>query len=287
MKLDPNNPRSFYLTDEENQKVFETKIIPRLKKRFDLSESKNPIVYLTAGLPGAGKSSLVECMLEETRNNSTFIANSDEMRPYHPKFQEAVEMFGSNAGAAVHKDASIFSEKAISYVAEQRAHFIIDGTMRDPKKAEVLISSLQDNSYTVKVTMIAVNKYESLHGVFNRYVKQYENNPATARFVDAKFIEAGKSAMLESAKMIHSKNIDAFKVIDRDHKVLYDSKKDYDKSPSTMIENATNIQNWDIQRVDRLKENWNKVIVSLEILNVPSHILEKAKALKKEMQSGN
>jgi len=35
------------------------------------------------------------------------------MRPYHPKFKEAVEIFGSDAGAAVHHDATIFSEKQI------------------------------------------------------------------------------------------------------------------------------------------------------------------------------
>ena len=287
MKLDPNNPRSFYMTEEENQEVFKKEVLPKLKKRFDLTKSNNPIVYLTAGLPGAGKSFLVESMIEETKNGKTFIANSDEMRPYHPKYDVAIEMFGSEAGAAVHKDASIFSEKSIQYAIEQKATFIIDGTMRDPKKAEELISSLQSNNYTIKVTLIAVNEYESLHGVFNRYATQYEFNPATARFVNPKYIEEGKLTILESAKMIHNKNIDEFKVVDRDHTVLYNSKIDYTQTPSTIIKNSIDIKNWKETKIDQLKENWNQVIVSLEKAKVPNNVLEKAKIIKAKISNLN
>ena len=281
MKLDASNPRSFYLNEEENQRVFEREIIPILNKDFDLSQSKNPTAYLTAGLPGAGKSSLVGLMLEETKNSKTFIANSDEMRPYHPYFKEAVEMFGSNAGAAVHKDASIFSEKSIAYAQEQRANFIVDGTMRDPKKVKELILSLKANGYKIKVIAIAVNKYESLHGIFNRYLKQYEDSPTTARFVEPKFIEIGKSKILESIKVLYSEHIDELKVLDRDHNILYDSTKNYSKSPTSIIEKATDIQNWSKQKLDNLKSVWIELIESLEKANVPNDILQKAKDIPK------
>ena len=282
MNLDASNPSSFYLSEEENQRVFEREIIPILNKDFDLSQSKNPTAYLTAGLPGAGKSSLVGLMLEETKNSKTFIANSDEMRPYHPYFKEAVEMFGSNAGAAVHKDASIFSEKSIAYAQEQRANFIVDGTMRDPKKVKELILSLKANGYKIKVIAIAVTKYESLHGIFNRYLKQYEDSPTTARFVEPKFIEIGKSKILESIKVLYSEHIDELKVLDRDHNILYDSTKDYSKSPASIIEKATDIQNWNKQKLDNLKSIWIELIESLEKANVPNDILQKAKDISAE-----
>jgi len=285
MKIDPDNPHSFYLSAEGNQRIFEKKIIPKVNKDYDFSPKENPTVYLTAGLPGAGKSGLVENMIEESKNNRIFIANSDEMRPYHPKFKEAIEMFGSNAGAAVHKDATIFSEKLINYAQDNRSDFIIDSTLRDPKKAEELITSLQDNKYNVKVTMLAVNEYESLHGVYNRYAKQYETNPATARFVDPKFIMAGKLAIVESAKMLDRKNIDEFKIVDRDHKLLYNSKIDKQKLPSTVIENSTNMANWNKEKINALKNNWDKVIVNLESIKVPEKVLQSAKTIKKDLFS--
>jgi len=284
MNLDINNPRSFYLSKEENQRVFEREIMPVLKKDFDLSKSKKPTVYLTAGLPGAGKSALAVYMLEETKNSRTFIANSDEMRPFHPYFKEAVEMFGSDAGAAVHRDASIFSEKSIAYAQEQKANFIVDGTMRDSKKAKELILSLKANNYTIKVIAIAVNKYESLHGIFNRYLKQYEDSPVTARFVEPKFIEIGVSKILESVEMLYNENIDELKVFDRDYTVLYDSNKEYNKSPASIIEKAVNIQNWSRQKLDRLKDIWKELIKSLQEANVPNDILQKAKNISSELE---
>jgi len=32
MKIDPDNPRSFYLPAEENQRILEKKIIPKVNK---------------------------------------------------------------------------------------------------------------------------------------------------------------------------------------------------------------------------------------------------------------
>jgi len=285
MKIDPNNPRSFYLSKEENQKVFNKIIIPSVNKDFDFSFNETPTVYLTAGLPGAGKSSLVVKMLEESENNKTFIANSDEMRPYHPKFKEAVEIFGSNAGAAIHKDATIFSEKLIKYAQKKQANFIIDGTLKDPKKAEELITSLQNHKYNIKVTMIAVNEYESLQGVYNRYAKQYEDNPTTARFVDPKFIMIGKPAIIESAEILHKKNINEFKIVDRNHKLLYNSKIDKNQLPSEIIKISTDLKNWNQEKINQIKKDWDKLIVTLKEVKVPITIVQSAKEIQKNMNN--
>jgi len=69
--------------------------------------------------------------------------------------------------------------------------------------------------------MIEVNEYKSLHGVFNRYAKQFEDNPKTARFVNPRFISIGKEDILKSIDVIKKQKIDEFKIINRDHTVLY------------------------------------------------------------------
>ena len=275
MKTNPNDLSTFYLFKEENQRVFEKEIIPRFIKRFDFTSSKNPTVYLTAGLPGAGKSALVEEMINESKNSKIFIANSDEMRPYHPKYHEAVEKFGSSAGVAIHKDATIFSNKLIEYAIKCKTDFIIDSTLKDPKKAEELISALQDSKYFIKVTMIAVNEYESLHGIYNRFAHQYKANPATARFIDAKLIIKGKEAIAQSIKMLHRKNIDELKIIDRDHNLLYDSKVDK-KAPYTIIESATSLQNFSKEKLSNLIDIWDKLIKKLKTIQAPTEVLKSA-----------
>ena len=260
MPKDSNNPKSFYLSEDENQKVFTNNIIPKYIKNYDFKSSNNPTVFLTGGLPGAGKSALVNMFKNKLNNDKTYVANSDEMRPFHPRYEEAMEKFGSEAGAAVHHDATIFSEKLINYAIEKKTDFIIDGTLKDPSKASSLIDSLLDNGYSVNITMIAVNKYESLHGIFNRYTEQYLRNPKTARFVNPKFIEIGKKQILESVEVISSKNINKFTIIDRDHNILYDSNINKDKSPVDIMKDSTNLKNWNQEKRDKLLNNFEKVI---------------------------
>ena len=56
MPKDSNNPKSFYLSEDENQKVFVNKIIPKKTKKYNFNQSENPTVFLTGGLPGDSKS---------------------------------------------------------------------------------------------------------------------------------------------------------------------------------------------------------------------------------------
>ena len=284
MKIDPNNPRSFYLTIEENQKVFESKVLPILRKDFDFSKSTNPTALLTAGLPGAGKSSVVLKLLDELNNNKTFIANSDEMRSFHPLYNKAMEIFGSNAGAAIYKDSSIFSEKSINYALEQKANFIIDGTMKDIKKAEELIDKLQSHNYQIKVTMLAVNEYESLHGVFNRYAAQYKNNPSTARFVDPKYIKEAKYVMQDVADMLYKKGA-LNKILDREHNILYDSNSDNDRTPSEIIAESIHVMNWELEKLEKLKDNWKKLVERLYYVDAPKEVIDSAKSIMQEVDS--
>ena len=284
MKIDPSNPRSFYLSKEENQEVFETKIIPELKKDYDFTKSNDPTVLLTAGLPGAGKSSVVLKFLDELNNKQTFIANSDEMRSFHPLYDKAMEIFGSNAGAAIYKDSSIFSEKSINYALEQKSNFIIDGTMKDVKKAEELVNMLQSHNYQVKVTMLAVNEYESLHGVFNRYAMQYKANPATARFVNPKYIKEAKAVMENVGDMLYEKDA-LYKILDREHNILYDSSKEYDKKPSEIIKESTHVLNWKPEKLEKLKDNWKKLVEILYYVDAPKEVIDSAKLIMKEVES--
>jgi len=283
MLKDFNNPKSFYLSEDENQKVFTNNIIPKYIKEYDFKSSNNPIVFLTGGLPGAGKSALVNIFRKKLNNDKTFVANSDEMRPFHPKYEEAMEKFGSEAGAAVHHDATIFSEKLINYAIEKKTNFIIDGTLKDPKKANTLINTLHNNGYNINITMIAVNKYESLHGIFNRYAEQYLNNPATARFVNPKFIEIGKQQILKSVEVISSKNINRFTIIDRDRNILYDSNIHKDKSPVAIMKDSTNLKNWNQDKRDKLLNNFEKVIQKLKDYKAPQNIIDMAKDIQKDL----
>jgi len=285
---DTINPKSFYLSELENKTIFEEEVLLEAKEDYNFSYQNNPTVFLSAGLPGAGKTNLIneeKLVMQGDSNLEVFIANSDEMRPYHPRYKEAVQLFGAEAGSAIHHDAVIFSDKLIDYALEERADFIIDSTLRDPKKTEEMISKLQAENYNVKVSMLAVNEYESMQGILNRYAEQYRDNPITARFVDQRFIKVGKEAMPISAEVIDGKNIKQFKILDREHNLLYDSTKDFDKSAKDVMIESTKLSNFSSEKIDRLTSSWDEVINKLREYDVPLDIQNKANVIHDELKS--
>jgi predicted kinase len=281
-KIDESNPKSFYLSDEENEEVFRSSVLNDALKDYDFSPSSKPTVFLSAGLPGAGKTNLI--YTAKNSNEKMFIANSDEMRPSHPNYEQAVKLYGSEAGSAVHHDAVIFSDKLIAYALDKRVNFIIDSTLKDPKKTEALLTMLQKHNYHIKVSMIAVNEYESMHGIFNRYVEQYKLYPMTARFVDKRFIDIGKVNIPLSAEIIHHKNIQEFKIFDRNHKLLYDSTKEVEKSVREVMINAINLNRFSPKKIKKLNTSWKSLMMKLEKAKVPPHIMLKAKEIYEELE---
>jgi len=282
-EIDESNPKSFYLSEDENEEIFRSAVLNDALKDYDFSPSDKPTVFLSAGLPGAGKTNLI--FTAKNANERMFIANSDEMRPSHPLYEQAVKLYGSEAGSAVHHDAVIFSDKLIDYALENKVNFIIDSTLKDPKKTDALLERLQKHNYHIHVSMIAVNEYESMHGILNRYVEQYRLYPMTARFVDKRFIDVGKVNIPLSAEVILQKNIQEFKIFDRDHKLLYASTKDAKKSVKEVLEKATDLNTFNSEKIEKLTASWESLMVKLKTVNVPSHIMIKAEkiyeALKK------
>ena len=282
-----NNPKSFYLSDEENEKVFEKKVLVKANRHYDFTPQSNPKVFLSGGLPGAGKTNLIDKekkMMEKDNHSKLFIANSDEMRPYHPRYAEALKLFGTEAGSAVHHDATIFSDKLIDYALNEKADFIIDSTLKNPKKTEEILSKLQNANYRIKVSMLTVNEYESMQGILNRYAEQYRDNPTTARFVDQRFIKIGKEDMLLSAEVIDKKCIHEFKLLDREHNILYDSTKDFNRSAKEVMYESTQLKNFSSERREKLIQSWEQLIEKLKEYSVPLHIQDKAETIHNELK---
>jgi len=281
-QLDPNSPESFYLSDEENQRVFEEIIIPELKTEYDFSSKDNPTAYITVRLPGTGKTSLLPLLKKESYNK-ILIINSDNMRVFHPYYEQAIELFGTNAGSAIYKDASIFAQKLIQYAQKEKLNFILDTTLKTPNTTDKLLTSLKSNNYNIKINILTANKYELIQGIFNRYAEQYKNNPSTVRFTNPRFIDKGISLILESAKVIDGKNINEFKILNRNHEVLYNSNIDKDKSPIDIIKSNTNLQNWNQDRLKHLLILWEATLENLKEAKVDENIQKLAINIYKEL----
>jgi dephospho-CoA kinase len=272
----------YKLSSEKNSKYFKEKIMPMLKDDFDFSTRKQPTAYFTAGLPGAGKSKVLDGWQKE--NSNIIVIDADELRKLHPHNSEVVDRYGADSSEITHPDAVKWVKQFKEEAIDNRANYILDSSMRNPKSAEIEIGQAIENGYDVKVTMVAVNQYESLQGVFDRYANQYEHNSKEARFVNPSLITEASTSIKESATTIDNLNTKDFKIVDRGMNVIYD--KSHTKGTAKEnYENFTNIKNWEPKKVEQLQENWNKIIVKLEKIDAPEKVVESAKTITKDLSS--
>jgi len=275
---DKNNPHYFYLSEEENEKIFQEKILPKLISKYDFSPKREPIAYLTGGIPGSGKSTLIKQIVSQS-NKKMFISNSDNLRKFHPNFQEIQEIFGTNSNEALLYDTRKFAVKAIDYAIDKKADFVLDSTLSDPNKTKDIIEKLKKNNYRINVIILAVNIYESLHGIYNRYAEQYSKKPETARFVPPDSLSEWKQGVLNSAEVANQTSVNLI-IIDREYKVVFNSIKDINKSPKESFEKSIDLNNWSSNRIQNLLKNWDELYDKLKDSNVPQKIIKSAETIR-------
>jgi len=279
--MNSNNPSDYQLSESMNSSYFKNHILKKLEQRFDMKSSNKPTAYFTAGLPGAGKSKVLNQWEQEKKD--ILVIDVDEFRKEHPFNTKILERFGTKASEVTQKDASKWAMLTRNEALQHKIDYILDSTMRNPKSAEFEIKKAQDQGYNIEVKMLAVNEFESLEGVFNRYALQYEHNSKEARFVDPSFIKESKESILESIDTIDKLNVNKFTIVNRDMDILYDQSKNYQQSPKKIIQEKTDLKNWDKSKIDKLVENWNRVVAKLENIKAPQTIQESAKNIKKDL----
>jgi len=98
--------------------------------------------------------------------------------------------------------------------------------------------------------MSTIKEYESIYEMFNQYAKGFQENPKTTKQIDTKFIRAKKENIKKDIEV--EKNI---------------NKEQGDLKP----------------KIDKLIDNWNKIISKLENIKAPNQIQESAKSVKKDL----
>jgi len=98
--------------------------------------------------------------------------------------------------------------------------------------------------------MSTIKEYESIYEMFNQYAKGFQENPKTTKQIDPKFIRAKKENIKKDIEV--EKNI---------------NKEQGDLKP----------------KIDKLIDNWNKIISKLENIKAPNQIQESAKSVKKDL----
>lgn len=76
---------------------------------------------------GAGKSKLVELSIKEFGDATPVMVNTDDLRAYHPKFDEIVMMDDTRSAERTHHDASAWKDKLLSRCIETKRNVVLEG----------------------------------------------------------------------------------------------------------------------------------------------------------------
>jgi len=272
----PNTKSKYQLSTEENKQYFQKEILPEYKLGKDFTAKEQPIAHFTAGIPGAGKSNIVEEWKRE--NPNIVVIDADKLRKRHPNRDKIQQEHGPDAAKITHPDAISWVEQLNDEAIKSKTDYILDGSMRDPVWAKYDIDKAINTGYNVEVTMVGVNKYESLQGVNDRYAKEYAVNPKQARFVDPAFVKEANISIKESAAVIDSLDIKQFKIVDRSGEVVFDSTKDTKGTAKEKLENHTDLKNWTPEKLDTLKQNFAKSVDRLTEVKAPQEVINSAKS---------
>lgn len=165
------DPAAYRLSEDDHQRIFETRIKPRLF--VDASPSAAPVAVIFGGQPGSGKSAALDwAAVQLAQSGGAVQIIGDDLRDYHPANAQLMREDDRIAAFYTGPDSGRWVEKAIAYAKEQRFNVIIEGTMRDSNVVAATMKGFREAGYTVDARVLAVSFAFSEQGIHQRYELQ-------------------------------------------------------------------------------------------------------------------
>lgn len=108
-----------------------------------------PIAWITGGLPGAGKTSVMDARGEEISGEGTVRIDSDRIKAMLPEYE------GWNA-ALLHEESSHIVGELMRRTREGGYNFIYDATLKTTASAEALINEVKNAGYSANVIYVDI-----------------------------------------------------------------------------------------------------------------------------------
>ncbi|MCL2825910.1 MAG: zeta toxin family protein [Eggerthellaceae bacterium] len=176
MAYESNSPEKHALSKYENQRIFETYIIPNY---FDkLTSATNPSVHFFGAQPGAGKSAIQastkQALVELDGASSVASIIGDEFRSYHPDYSTLMQEDDNLAAFYTDHDSGRWVERSITYTLQAKPHVILEGTLRNPQTTLDTANLYKDAGFEQYLHIVAVHEFISRLRIFERYIGQIE-----------------------------------------------------------------------------------------------------------------
>ena len=173
----------FLLSDADSDAIFASHILPNETDNADLHSQFLPRAAITGGQPGAGKSRLMEEVVQRDSFLATgsdplatgpgerraLVISGDDLRRYHPEYARLQREDPINAAFNTDRDSGRWVEKLTTAAMGRRYNLIIESTMRQSATFERTSNELRNLAYAVDADVLAVRPSLSWVGVKARY----------------------------------------------------------------------------------------------------------------------
>jgi hypothetical protein len=149
------------------------------------------------------------------------LIDADQLRAFHPRYQEALAKDDTTAANLVHPDAGVWANRLIRDAVAARYHLIIDQTSRDPAALKAMADGLRQAGYQTDLRVMATRGEVSWQRVRTRYQEQKGSHGHGRFSTRDKHDEAcaGIAATVEAVE--RGKCVGALGIHDQDHRPLH------------------------------------------------------------------
>lgn len=243
-----------YLVDENT--IFKKFATIWLKATDYKTPSKSPKAYILGGQPGAGKSVMIDKILQNELQGNAIVISGDDYRRHHPSYKLIQEKEGILSAKYTQAFSAKITEMLIQKASDEKYNLIIEGTFRTANTPLKTLDILKSKGYETHIAIIATPARISRASCLERYKKQFLAEPKMARFTDPKDHDIVLENIVANVNEVFlSGKADFISLYTRDE-ILYNNVKFEAKNANEIIKNiSTDLnQNLGLELYEKMKD---------------------------------
>lgn len=167
--------------------------------------NEQPLCILIGGLPGAGKTNLIEKVKMEHKGRDFVIIDADDYRKLHPDYEKLIKIPEKAVTETIAFANSIESE-LIKRAIKKHCDFISVTTLRATEAInKIVYEPAIESGYKIEADIMSVPIRESALSAQIRYERQISGGEYP-RFTPINFIENSCAGIQDTIKMLQNKN---------------------------------------------------------------------------------
>lgn len=278
---------SFKLSAADHERYFSDIEADLLRHTQPVSQ---PVVVITGGQPGSGKSKLLEQSKKDFLDGNVVVINGDDLRDYHPKAEEIFRLDDNKFAERTDPDCREWTKKLFERAIDTKRNIVFESTMREAGPISKTMKRLRAGGYHLTAKVVATHERFSTTGIFRRYEEQRAAK-GYGRWSELSSHDAGYEGMPKTVEYIEKHGlVDRLEVFSRSGVLLYDNdfvNGKWQKSPNALaVIKAEREREATSSEKANFQSDWKRIFGLLEYRNAPLRDFERARSVFARLESG-